>query len=239
MNVKNARTAGERISPNVSEPFHLSSEWLEMDMMAMIRTPDVDNPSITPGTPANVKAMASMTGKQRRFEFQYELQLKKVPTGKQVYFASELEEPIKMGIIQPASVGAAMAFVKTTNNNFHCSIQGSKKSQDSKYEKPHMSFSVEDGSNRVVVTRPGETTPKLGGVIEEDAESIKRRQKAPIALLGIPKIRMPWPCGGTMPKLGGVIEEDAESIKRRKKAPPGLQWMSTGSGFGTCRRWSE
>jgi hypothetical protein len=150
-------------------------------MMAMIRTQDVDDPSVTPGTPANVKAMASMTGKQQRFEFQCELQLKKVPTGKQVHFASELEEPIKMGIIQRAFVGAAMAFVKTTNDNFHCSIQGSKKSQDSKCEKPHMSFSVEDGSNRVAVTRPGETTPKLGGVIEEDAESIKRRQKAPIA----------------------------------------------------------
>jgi hypothetical protein len=132
---------------------------------------------------------------QRRFEFQCELQLVKVPTGKQVHFASELEEPIKMGIIQRGFVGAAMAFVKTTNDNFHYSIQGSKKSQDSKCEKPHMSFSVEDGSNRVVVTRPGETIPKLGGVIEEDAESIKRRQKAPIALLGMPKTRMPWPCG--------------------------------------------
>jgi hypothetical protein len=50
-NVMNACT-GERITPNVSEPFHLSSEWLEMDMMAMIWTPDVDNPSVTPGTPA-------------------------------------------------------------------------------------------------------------------------------------------------------------------------------------------
>jgi hypothetical protein len=104
-----------------------------------------------------------------------------VPTGKQVYFASEWQEPIKMGIIQQAFVGAAMAFVKTTNNNFHYSIQGSKKSPDSKYEKPHMSSLVEDGSNRFVVTEAGESIPKLGGVIEEDAESIKRRKKAPIA----------------------------------------------------------
>jgi hypothetical protein len=80
------RITGEQITPNVSEPFHLSSEWLEMDMMAMIRTPDVDNPSVTPGTPANVKAVACMRGKQRRFEFQCELQFKKVPTGKQVCF---------------------------------------------------------------------------------------------------------------------------------------------------------
>jgi hypothetical protein len=175
------RITGERITPSVSEPFHLSSELFEMDMMSMIRMPHVDNPSITPATPANVKVMACMTGKQRRFEFQYELQLKKVPTGKQVYFASELEAPIKMGIIQRAFVGAAMAFVKTTNNNFHYSIQGSKKSPDCKHEKPHMTSLVEDASNRFVFTKPGETIPKLGGVIEEDDESIKRRKKAPIA----------------------------------------------------------
>ena len=178
--VMNAYT-GERVTPNASEPFHLSSEWFEMDMVAMIRTPDVDNPSLTHGTPSNIRAMEYMTGKQRRFEFQYQLQLKKVPTGKQVYFACELDEPIKMGIIQRAFVGAAMAFVKTTNNNFHYSIQGSKKSPDGKYEKPHMSFLVEDGLNRLVVSKPGETTPKLGGVIDEDAESIKRRKKSPIA----------------------------------------------------------
>jgi hypothetical protein len=86
-----------------------------------------------------------------------------------------------MGIIQQAFVGAAMAFVKTTNDNFHCSIQGSKKSPDCKCEKPHMSSLVEDASNRFVFTEPGETMPKLGGVIEEDDESIKQRKKAPIA----------------------------------------------------------
>jgi hypothetical protein len=84
-------------------------------------------------------------------------------------------------IIQRAFVGAAMAFVKTTTTNFHCSIQGSKKSPDTKYEKPHMSSLVEDASNRFAFTEPGETTRKLGGVIEEDDESIKRRKKAPIA----------------------------------------------------------
>jgi hypothetical protein len=44
-----------------------------------------------------------------------------------------------------------------------------------------MSFLVEDGLNRLVVTKPGETKPKLRGVIEEDAESMKRHKKAPIA----------------------------------------------------------
>jgi hypothetical protein len=80
-----------------------------------------------------------------------------------------------------------------------------------------MSFLVEDGSNRLVVTEPGETIPKLGGGIEEDAESIKRRKKAPIAWNAKDTYDMAlW---RNEPKVGGVIEEDAESIKRRKKAP--------------------
>jgi hypothetical protein len=36
--------------------------------------------------------------------------------------------------------------------------------------------------------------PKLGGVIEEDAESVKRRKKAPIAW-NAKDMYMPWPCG--------------------------------------------
>jgi hypothetical protein len=40
----------------------------------------------------------------------------------------------------------------------------------------------------------GGTIPKLGGVIEEDAESMKRRKKAPIAW-NTKDTYMPWPCG--------------------------------------------
>ena len=174
--------SGERVVCNGEKPFHISNEWFEMDMVLLVRTPDVDDPSLPSGSLSNQKVGDYLRSKQRRFEFQYQMKLKKIPTGKQVYFACELDEPIKMGMIQRAFVGAAMAFIKTTNPQFHYSISGSKKTPDGKYEKPHMSFLVEDGLNRLVTTKPGETPPELGTEIIEDAESLKRRKKGvPIA----------------------------------------------------------
>jgi hypothetical protein len=127
----------KRIIPN-STPTHLSTEWFEMDMIVLIRTPDVDDPSLKPGNALNQVVVNYLRGKQRHFEFQYQIKLKKVPTGKQVYFSTEIEEPIKMGLIQKAFVGAAMAFIKTTNTLFHYSISGSKeRPPDGKYKKPH------------------------------------------------------------------------------------------------------
>lgn len=46
-----------------------------------------------------------------------------------------------------------------------------------RYERAHISFGMEDGMDRIVVTKPSERLPKLGGVLSEDAESIKTRKK--------------------------------------------------------------
>jgi Protein of unknown function (DUF1769) len=171
-------SSGRRVQCNAATPYHLSNEWFEMHMLALIRTPDADDSNAPKGTPANEMISTYMRGRQRRFEFQYQVKLKKKPVGKQVYFACELEETVKMGMVTKAFVGAAMAFVKTTNPTFHYSITGSKdKSGDGKYEKPHMSFTVEGSLDRLVVTKPGETPPQLGQPIYEDPESIRRRKK--------------------------------------------------------------
>lgn len=169
---------GERIYANTATPTHISTEWFEMDMMVLIRTPDVDDPKDNKGQPCNKQWVEYLRGKQRRFEFQYQIKLKKIPKNKAVYFSCELDEPIKMGVIQRAFVGAAMAFMKSTNPTFHYSITGSKeRTSDGKYERPHMSFTVEGSLDRLVVSKPGETPPKLGTSIEEDPESMKRRKK--------------------------------------------------------------
>ena len=171
-------SSGQRVQCNAATPFHLSNEWFEMDMLVMIRTPDADDSNAPKGTPANEMISTYMRGRQRRFEFQYQVKLKKKPVGKQIYFACELEETVKMGMVTKAFVGAAMAFIKTTNPTFHYSITGSKdKVGDGSYEKPHMSFTVEGSLDRLVVTKPGETPPQLGQPIYEDPESIKRRKK--------------------------------------------------------------
>eukprot|EP00934_Nitzschia_sp_Nitz4_P005934 Nitzschia sp. Nitz4//scaffold143_size57137//47798//52921//NITZ4_006522-RA/size57137-processed-gene-0.41-mRNA-1//1//CDS//3329536470//5924//frame0 len=172
----------ERIYPNSETPTHISNEWFELDMLVLLRTPDVDDSMAKKGLPYNSKWVEYLKPKQRRFEFQYQMKLKKIPKNKAFYFSCEVEEPIKMGVVQRALVGAAMAFMKSANPTFHYSITGSKdRPEDGRYEKPHMSFTVEYSLDRLVVTKPGEKPPELGNAIVEDPEALKQRKKgAPV-----------------------------------------------------------
>jgi hypothetical protein len=173
-----------RIFANTSVAYPLDTDYFKGQMRILIRTPDVDdieneNPNPHPtkaSTDENGTAVQFFRGKQRRFEFQFRVKLKRVPTGR-LYFSFELQESVKMGMIQRAFVGAAMAFIKTTNKSFHYSLNGSSECADGRYEPPHMAFPVEEGMNRVLATPPGQTPPPLGGEIPADAESIKRRKK--------------------------------------------------------------
>lgn len=169
--------AGERVMTNARKAYVVDNDWFEGTMMVLIRTPDVDDPAHVKGDEENEAICDYMRGKQRRWEFQYQIKLKKVPEGQKIYFSAELEEPVKMGIIQRAFVGAAMAFIKSTNGSFHYSMAGSKEDPDGTWEKPHMSFPVELSMDRLVVSKPGETIPVLGGAIHEDPEAMKHRKK--------------------------------------------------------------
>ena len=170
-------STGERLTCNNPTPHRISNEWVEIDMLSLIRTPDADDPNGVRGSAYNDTVSDHFRPRARRFEFQYQVKLKKIPTGKQLYFAAELDEPIKMGIVTKAFVSAAMAFVKATNPFFHYNITGSKtKPSDGTYETPHCSFTVEGSLDRLVVTKPGQIPPKLGGDIPEEPESIKARK---------------------------------------------------------------
>ncbi|CAJ1944567.1 unnamed protein product [Cylindrotheca closterium] len=169
--------SGRRIDSNGSI-IHLSNEWIEMDVLAMIRTPDADDPSAPMGTPENTKVSEYFRGRQRRFEFQFQYKLKKSVAGKNIYFAAELENPVKLGIVQRAFVSAAMAFMRKTNPSFHYSITGSTdKEGDGSWEKPHMAFTVLGSMDRLVISKPGEPIPELGSELYEDPEAIKQRKR--------------------------------------------------------------
>ena len=45
------------------------------------------------------------------------------------------------------------------------------------YEKTHLSFPVEASMDRIVITKPGQTPPKLGSELFETDASVKRRRK--------------------------------------------------------------
>ena len=164
-----------------SEPIRISNEWFDMDMVIMLRTPNVDDPTVEPGSEFNQKVADYFRVKQRRLEYQFQVKLKKTPENKDLYYAVQWEKPVKMGIIQRALVTACLAFLKKTRPSFHYSLGGSsERSDDGKFEKPHLANFVERGLDRVVITKPGGTPPKLGGDIHEDLAHYKKRKAGKI-----------------------------------------------------------
>lgn len=157
--------------PNSLEPFEIENDFFIGKGMLMLRTPDVDDASAPRGTPENSSVVEFFNDKQRRWELQFQVKFKKVPDGK-LFFGCDLEEPVNLGIMQMAFVSAAMAFVKQRSNNFHYRLGGD--------EPPYMAFGLEEGMLRIIASKAGEEPPKLGSVLVEDPESVKRRFKTGI-----------------------------------------------------------
>jgi hypothetical protein len=171
--------SGQRCFPNSFEPaFELDNDLFCGRMMVLIRTPDVDDSSVKQGTAQNSQQFVPyFADKQRRWEFQWQIRLKKKPEG-QVYFCCELEDSVKMGVLQRAFVGAAMAFCQKMSSAFHYSITGST-SSDGEVERPHMAFGVERSMTRIIVTKPGQgAPPELGSTLpDEDPDHLNSRTK--------------------------------------------------------------
>jgi Protein of unknown function (DUF1769) len=162
--------------------------------MLLVRTPDVDltttqslhhTDRVTLAeTPQRISEY--FQDKKRRFEFQFQIRLKKVPTGP-LFLGCELENFIKVGTLTKGLVNILLAMVRRINPGFHyswgldpSSLSNAKvKSSVAKneYEKTHLSFPVEASMDRIVITKPGETPPTLGFELEESNESVKRRRK--------------------------------------------------------------
>jgi Protein of unknown function (DUF1769) len=160
--------------PNcISEPFLMDTDYFTGQMVLFVKQEEPPPRHDTPHTDREY-VRHYLSSKQRRFEFQFQIQLKRIPQGR-VYFACELQESLKLGYIQRAFVNAA------TNHNFHYQLTRSNRAKNA-VEVPHMAFPVEEGMNRVIVTPPGGIPPVLGSVLEESESSIKLRKKgmAPI-----------------------------------------------------------
>jgi hypothetical protein len=177
-----------RIIPN-GPPTMISNECFEGQVMLLVRTPDVDerqeDPFVQMGDEQN-RISQYFKGKKRRFEFQFQIKLKKVPEGP-LFLGCELEHAIKVGTLTKGLVGLLLAMVRRINPGFHYSWGPDLGSKHNKanaaamakddYEKTHLSFPVEASMDRIVITKANETPPTLGHELFETAESVKRRRK--------------------------------------------------------------
>lgn len=180
LHIKDVNT--DRDVPANTEPVRISNEWFDMDMVVMLRTPNVDDEKEEKGTEWNQKVADYFRPKQRRFEFQYQVKLKKKPENKDLFYAIQWEEPVKMGIIQRTFIAAILAFLKRTRPTVHYSTTGSERNEEGSFQKPHLANFIEVGLDRVVTTKPGDTPPELGGEIEEDLEHYKLRKAGKVKI---------------------------------------------------------
>ena len=183
--------SGERIRAN-SQPTPIENEMFKGHLLFLSRTSDADSKehkqqpnhnhsSSSDGTPLNNVRSNYLRHKQRRFEIQVQCKFKKVPPS-QLYFHCQLKEPVQMGTIQKAFVGATLRFIKRKNKGaFIYNVPGKeptpKELRKGRYEKPHLTFVVEKIFHRIARTRPGEKLPTLGTEIYEDPVLVKKRVK--------------------------------------------------------------
>ena len=182
----------ERIPPNAI--VDIETEFFSGRMILMFRTPDAD-------ADADDGDDDYFRGTQRRFEFQWQLRLKKLVPG-DVYVGMEVDEPIKLGLMQRALANVALKFTKRTNQ-VRCTggtvrfllpysattrqypprslptvfLQGfSYRISDSADKGPsRLSFPVGTFMDRFNATNIGEPLPSLGRAIYEDPEVTKQR----------------------------------------------------------------
>ena len=175
--------SARRIIP--SEVVVLDNDLFRGKLLAMIRTSDADNdPELSSQTSfsATHQAVSNyLRPKQRRFEFQFQLKFKKIPSGP-LFLACEVDEAVKMGMVQRAFVGACLNFVKKMNSGFHSCLTGQEGTstddrKNGRYEKTHIAFKVDASMDALVATRPGDPLPRLGEAIQEAPESLRYRKR--------------------------------------------------------------
>jgi hypothetical protein len=170
------------IIPN-GPPVKIDNEYFTGQVMLLIRTPDVDDAKEhVPKGEIPRRISEYMKGYKRRFEFQFQIKYKKVPTGP-LFLTCEVEEPIKISKWTKGLAGFLLGMIGRINSGFHYSWGVAIDDADpelvrtGEYEKTHLSFPVEASMDRVVITKPGETPPQLGHGLHETPESVRRRRR--------------------------------------------------------------
>jgi len=180
----------ERIQPNEG-PCFVDNEFFSGYVIFMVRTPFADKGKRikdVPKVPAEEGAVQAKISnyfrdKARRFEFQFQIKLKKLPNGP-LFLGCEVEDAPKLNMIQRALTNTCLNVVKRLNNGFHFSLgrddrgnlPDNQSLSDNTYENAHLAFAIESSMDIIIASKPGEELPKLGEPLHESEESVKRRK---------------------------------------------------------------
>jgi hypothetical protein len=172
-----------RINPNVA-PISVENEFCKGKLLVMVRTCDADQkvpPIDSGGTTSNDAVSNYLRPKKRRFEIQFQIKFKKIPSS-QMFLSLEYDQVAQMGLLARGAFGGLMKFTKMKNSDFSYSLSGStgvdeSDIQQGKYEIPHFSFPIEKSLDVIVVTKDGDKPPTLGKSVDENLTAKKRRQK--------------------------------------------------------------
>ena len=158
---------------------------------------DDDNDDTTKMSDEAKKVSDYFRPKKRRFEFQFQIRMKKIPEG-ELYMGIELDHALNMGMMQRALALTGLAFVRKMNHGFHYSIDApsnphpyssattnnnnppnkeQNQHQQNQQEVPHLAFPILSCMDRLLATPPGGPLPPLGTDVPEPAASIKRRKQ--------------------------------------------------------------
>lgn len=179
------KMTNERLYPN-GEPIPIDNDMLSGEVLYMVRTTDADlkqTPAITGGNSQNDSTSNYFRGKKRRTEIQMQFKFKRPPQPHEPFFIClSIDRPIKFGLIQRAFIKALLSFIQQKHRLFsHQLSPDTNISEDDKqagrYEQTRLSLPAEVCIDRIVITKPGDIPPKLGGEIYEDPTSIEKRKK--------------------------------------------------------------
>lgn len=114
--------------------------------------------------------------KKRRFVFQLQGKLKRVPEGT-LYAGGEISNPMQLGLVAKGICGLLLKFIKSVAPDIHYSFGDSKEKEKAHIVVPAWSF-----FERLVVTKPGEEPPEMGSgeEFDEPKESIEARASGKI-----------------------------------------------------------
>lgn len=114
-------------------------------------------------------------GKNRRFELQFQLTFTEEPRGI-IYVGGEVPQKMQLGLITKGLCKAILGILNRLSSTIHAGF-GKKMHSNTERELPHIAFPLWSAATRMIITRAGDTLPKLGEEIVESSEHHRARIK--------------------------------------------------------------